>query len=131
MHSVIGDPPNGRIYVVAQKFNERSRRAARNTYKFYLPSNSVFRSHAPRARSPAWSRRSSSRCGCNYPPATRTPPTLPGLDLSENGPNTVTNVIVGTFSSSLSSFTGNHGPVASFLPVLDGAQRPEDRRRAT
>ena len=35
-------------------------------------------------------------------------------------PNTVTNVTVGTFSSSL-SFTGNDGPVAySFLPVLDG-----------
>jgi len=34
-----------------------------------------------------------------------------GLDTDENGPNTVTNVIVGTFSSSLSSFTGNHGPV--------------------
>jgi hypothetical protein len=32
-------------------------------------------------------------------------------------------MIVGTFSSSLSSFTGNHGPVAySFLPVLDGTQ---------
>jgi len=29
-----------------------------------------------------------------------------GLDTDENGPNTVTNVIVGTFSSSL-SFTGN------------------------
>ena len=44
-----------------------------------------------------------------------------GLDTDENGPNTVTNVIVGTFSSSLSSFTGNDGPVAySFLPVLDG-----------
>ena len=43
-----------------------------------------------------------------------------GLDTDENGPNTVTNVIVGTFSSSL-SFTGNDGPVAySFLPVLDG-----------
>jgi len=46
-----------------------------------------------------------------------------GLDTDENGPNTVTNIIVGTFSSSLSSFTGNHGPVAySFLPVLDGTQ---------
>ena len=45
-----------------------------------------------------------------------------GLDTDENGPNTVTNVIVGTFSSSL-SFTGNDGPVAySFLPVLDGTQ---------
>lgn len=43
-----------------------------------------------------------------------------GLDTDENGPNTVTNVTVGTFSSSL-SFTGNDGPVAySFLPVLDG-----------
>ena len=40
-----------------------------------------------------------------------------GLDTDENGPNTVTNVIVGTFSSSLSSFTGNHGP------------GPDDRRR--
>ena len=46
-----------------------------------------------------------------------------GLDTDENGPNTVTNVTVGTFSSSLSSFTGNDGPVAySFLPVLDGTQ---------
>ena len=46
-----------------------------------------------------------------------------GLYTDENGPNTVTNIIVGTFSSSLSSFTGNHGPVAySFLPVLDGTQ---------
>jgi len=45
-----------------------------------------------------------------------------GLDTDENGPNTVTNVIVGTFRSSL-SFTGNDGPVAySFLPVLDGTQ---------
>jgi len=43
-----------------------------------------------------------------------------GLDTDENGPNTVTNVTVGTFSSSL-SFTGNDGPVAdSFLPELDG-----------
>jgi hypothetical protein len=40
-----------------------------------------------------------------------------GLDTDENGPNTVTNVIVGTFSSSLSSFTGNHGPVGLFLPA--------------
>ena len=46
-----------------------------------------------------------------------------GLDTDENGPNTVTNIIVGTFSSSLSSFTGNDGPVAySFLPVLDGTR---------
>jgi hypothetical protein len=29
-----------------------------------------------------------------------------GLDTDENGPNTVTNLTVGTFSSSL-SFTGN------------------------
>ena len=43
-----------------------------------------------------------------------------GLDTDENGPNTVTNVIVGTFSSSLSSFTGNHGPVGLFLPAGPG-----------
>ena len=43
-----------------------------------------------------------------------------GLDTDENGPNTVTNVIVGTFSSSLSSFTGNDGPVGLFLPAGPG-----------
>ena len=44
------------------------------------------------------------------------------MDTDENGPNTVTYVIVGTFSSSL-SFTGNDGPVAySSCQVLDGTQ---------
>ena len=53
-----------------------------------------------------------------------------GLDTDKNGPNTVTNVIVGTFSSSLSSFTGNHGPVGLFLPAGPGRYAgPEDRRR--
>ena len=52
-----------------------------------------------------------------------------GLDTDENGPNTVTNVIVGTFSSSL-SFTGNHGPVGLSLPAGPGQYAgPDDRRR--
>ena len=53
-----------------------------------------------------------------------------GLDTDENGPNTVTNVIVGTVGSSLSSFTGNHGPVGLFLPAGPGRYAgPDDRRR--
>jgi hypothetical protein len=43
-----------------------------------------------------------------------------GLDTDESGPDTVSNVIVGTFSSSL-SITGANGPLTySFLSVLDG-----------
>ena len=46
-----------------------------------------------------------------------------GLDTDENGPNTVTNVIVGTFSSSLRASPATTGRWAySFLPVLDGTQ---------
>ena len=46
-----------------------------------------------------------------------------GLDTDENGPNTVTNVIVGTFSSSLVASPATTGRWAySFLPVLDGTQ---------
>ena len=94
---------------VAQKFNERSRRAARNA-SVVASKQQRFPLSCATGAITGVVEEEQLPVRLQLPAGNEDTTDVTGLDTDENGPNTVTNVIVGTFSSSL-SFTGNDGPV--------------------